>query len=46
VIGGGAELRKADVDNDALTDIARLFVGSGIAPRFTIALGHTLSRRP
>jgi hypothetical protein len=45
-IGGGAQLTKADVDNDALTDVARWFVGSGVAPRFTLALGHTVSRTP
>lgn len=43
-IGGGAQLTRADVDNDALTDVARWFVGSGVAPRFTMALGHTLGR--
>lgn len=39
-IGGGAQITKADVDNAALTDVARWFVGSGIAPRFTMAFGH------
>lgn len=43
-IGGGAQLTRADVDNDALTDVARWSVGSGLAPRFTFALGHTLGR--
>jgi hypothetical protein len=43
-IGGGVQLTRADVDNDALTDVARWSVGSGIAPRFTMALGHTLGR--
>lgn len=43
-IGGGVQLTKADVDNDSLTDVARWFVGSGVAPRFTMALGHTLGR--
>jgi hypothetical protein len=42
VIGGGVQLTKADVDNDSLTDVARWSVGTGIAPRFTMALGHTL----
>lgn len=44
VIGGGAQLAWADVDASPLTDVARWLVGTGIAPRLTIALGHSLGR--